>query len=102
MKPLNHYPKHKRKKLIYIRTKFHLRLGIYREYLLYPIPNEILLDSEAIQQFIVNCIDNGKKTLLIKWKLIFTADKISVSQFSKDFLQNTNSLVVQFRIIKAT
>lgn len=93
MKPLNQYPKHKRKKIEYIRQKFILRNGgIVRSY--FKISKGLTIDLQ-IDEIELN-IHEILKDLFSTWKLVFTCIHAEIGLNDNDFLNDLKTVILSF------
>ena len=99
MKPLNQYPKHKRKKIEYIRQKFVLRNGgIVRSY--FKISKAVTIDINALKQCIEEQIHETCIDLFSKWKLTFVCKNIEIGYNDNDFIQNLQTVLITYKVYR--
>lgn len=67
MKPLNSFPKHKRKKIKYIRTKFRIRTGLQKFQIYSKIYREA--DEKLITQKVDELVHELRKEIFQKYKI---------------------------------
>jgi len=96
MKPLNQFPKHKRKKIEYIRTKFRLKKGLSICRSSMVVSNDI--DETTLAQVVISESNKQIKTLHDIWKLHFTFRSLEAGLCNDDFLSQTTTLLFSYNV----
>ena len=90
MKPLNQYPKHKRKAIKYIRDKFGIAKGLIRVSSYQKISTEV--KEQHIKTVTEELIHNLRKNTFSKYKCVLMYTQVSMAQIGDDFLKDLHTI----------